>query len=413
MDDNLAMAADFESRAEKKLAGWSLFGSKYEDAAELFDKAASAYKLAKSWNQAGAVYVKLASCHLKLDSKHEAANAYADAAYCYNKSNTKESISCLEDPIDLVMDIGRLNTCAKYYKEVAELYEQEQNLEQAIVYYKKVVDLFQSEDVTASANEYKQKVAQYPKAIKIYEDIAQQSLTDGLLKYCVKGHLLNAGFCQLCKNDDGAINNASDRYQHKKQSNVKSQAKHFSMKNNKSMGDHLAKAADLESQAEKKLAGWNLSGTKYEDAISLFKKAAIVYKLAKSWDQAGAVYVKLASCYLKLHLDRRLEAANAYADAARCYKKSNTKESISCLKESANLFMDMWRLDSCAYYCKEIAKLYEQEQNLEQAIVYYEKAADLFQSVHATSSAIGCQEKVAQCSAQLKQLNLSALSLHD
>ncbi|GER50913.1 alpha-soluble NSF attachment protein [Striga asiatica] len=234
MGDHIARAEDFERRAEKKLAGWGIFGSKYEDAADLFDKAANAYKLAKSshdlaqmvkkmvflGDQAGAVYVKLANCHLKLDSKHEAGNAYADAAHCYKKSNMKESISCLEESVNLFMDIGRLNMCARYYKEIAELYEQEQNLEQAIVYYEKAADLFQSEDVTTSANQCKLKVAQYaaqleqyPKAIEIYEDIARQSLNNNLLKYGVKGHLLNAGICQLCKNDVVAINNALERYQ--------------------------------------------------------------------------------------------------------------------------------------------------------------------------------------------------------
>ncbi|KAK6121985.1 hypothetical protein DH2020_022392 [Rehmannia glutinosa] len=220
MGDQIARGEDFEKKAEKKLSGWGLFGSKYEDAADLFDKAANAFKLAKSWDQAGAVYVKLANCHLKLDSKHEAANAYADAAHCYKKSNVKESISCLEQSVNLFLDIGRLNMSARYYKEIAELYEQEQNLEQAIVYYERAADLFQSEDVTTSANQCKQKIAQfaaqleqYQKSIEIYEEIARQSLNNNLLKYGVKGHLLNAGICQLCKGDVVAINNALEKYQ--------------------------------------------------------------------------------------------------------------------------------------------------------------------------------------------------------
>ncbi|KAL2526716.1 Alpha-soluble NSF attachment protein 2 [Abeliophyllum distichum] len=220
MADQIARGVEFEKKAEKKLSGWGLFGSKYEDAADLFDKAANAFKLGKSWDQAGAVYVKLASCHLKLDSKHEAANAYADAAHCYKKTNTKESISCLEQSVNLFLEIGRLNMSARYYKEIAELYEQEQNLEQTINYYEKAADLFQSEEVTTSANQCKQKIAQfaaqleqYPKAIEIYEEIARQSLNNNLLKYGVKGHLLNAGICQLCKADVIAINNALERYQ--------------------------------------------------------------------------------------------------------------------------------------------------------------------------------------------------------
>jgi len=53
----------------------------------------------------------------------------------------------------------------------------------------------------------------YPKAIEIFEDIAQQSLNNNLLKYGVKGHLLNAGICHLCKGDVVAITNALDKYQ--------------------------------------------------------------------------------------------------------------------------------------------------------------------------------------------------------
>lgn len=89
MGDQIAKGEEFVKKAEKKLTGWGLFGSKHEDAADLFEKAANCFKLAKSWDQAGAVFVKLAQCHIKLDSKHEAAGSYADAAHCYKKSNVK------------------------------------------------------------------------------------------------------------------------------------------------------------------------------------------------------------------------------------------------------------------------------------------------------------------------------------
>lgn len=47
-DSQIAKAEEFEKKAEKKLNGWGLFSSKYEDAAECFDKSANFYKLAKS-----------------------------------------------------------------------------------------------------------------------------------------------------------------------------------------------------------------------------------------------------------------------------------------------------------------------------------------------------------------------------
>ncbi|KAF3780335.1 Alpha-soluble NSF attachment protein [Nymphaea thermarum] len=85
---------DLLKKAEKKINGWGIFGSKYEDAAELFDKAANQYKLAKAWDKAGNTYLKLAECHLKMDSKHEAASACVDAANCYKKINTAGLCFC-------------------------------------------------------------------------------------------------------------------------------------------------------------------------------------------------------------------------------------------------------------------------------------------------------------------------------
>jgi alpha-soluble NSF attachment protein len=48
-----------------------------------------------------------------------------------------------------------------YTQEIAELYESEQNIEQAVVYYEKSADFYQNEEVTTSANQCKQKVAQF------------------------------------------------------------------------------------------------------------------------------------------------------------------------------------------------------------------------------------------------------------
>ncbi|XP_009384250.2 alpha-soluble NSF attachment protein-like [Musa acuminata AAA Group] len=220
MADQTAKGDDLEQKAEKKLAGWGIFGSKYDDAADLFDKAANFFKLAKNWERAGSVYTKLANCHLKLDSKHEAASTYVNAANCYKKISLQDAAESLNQAVNLFLEIGRLNMAARYCKELGELYEQEQNPEKAMDYFERAADLFQSEEVTTSANQCNQKVAQfaaqleqYPKAIEIYEAIARHSINNNLLKYGVKGILLNAGICQLCKGDVVAITNALERYQ--------------------------------------------------------------------------------------------------------------------------------------------------------------------------------------------------------
>nr|VDD62058.1 unnamed protein product [Brassica oleracea] len=188
MGDHLGREEEFE----KKLNGWGIFGSKYEDAADLLEKAANSYKLAKSWDQAGKAYLKLADCHLKSDSKHDAANAYAEAAKYYKKVDTNEAASCLERAVNIFCEIGRLNMAARYYKEIAEYYEARRSI--------RLLFTMKRQLITTSANQCNLKVAQYAsqleqyeKAIKIYEDIARHSLGNNLLKYGVKGHLLNAG----------------------------------------------------------------------------------------------------------------------------------------------------------------------------------------------------------------------------
>ena len=66
---------------------------------------------------------------------------------------------------------------------------------------------------TASVLSYKILCSRYPKATEIFEAIARQSINNNLLKYSVRGILLNAGICQLCRADPVAIQNSLERYQ--------------------------------------------------------------------------------------------------------------------------------------------------------------------------------------------------------
>ncbi|EMS58918.1 Alpha-soluble NSF attachment protein [Triticum urartu] len=309
MGDHEARGDDTERKADKKLSGWGLFGSKYEDAADLYDKAANFFKLSKNYgkpnsvirrqigwhtlvwlastlscvigkhwglvtgfrgmgfesrsgfetppgmggkkqrqyfgspmhwrgqrgrypnsprvitrgdtgNRAASVYIKIANCHLKGDSKHEAASAYVEAANCYKKFSPQEAAQALDQAVNLFLEIGRLSMAARYCKDIGEIYQQEQDLEKASDYLERAADLFDSEGQTSQSNTIKQKVAeiaaqleQYPKATEIFEEIARQSINNNLLKYSVRGILLNAGICQLCRADAVAIQNSLERYQ--------------------------------------------------------------------------------------------------------------------------------------------------------------------------------------------------------
>ena len=70
-------------------------GNKYEDAAELLEKACNNYKLAKIWREAASAFELLADCHLKSDSKHDAASAMVDAANANKKVSVDAAIANL------------------------------------------------------------------------------------------------------------------------------------------------------------------------------------------------------------------------------------------------------------------------------------------------------------------------------
>jgi len=208
--------------ALKRTRSWSLFGnnnSKFEDAAELYTKAANQFKLAKSWERACDAYSKAAECNIKAQSKHEAATNYINAANCIKKDKPEEAIRLYHIAIELFTDEGRFSMAAKHQKEIAELYEAEMKYEQAMEEYQKAGDLFEGENSTSSANACLLKVAQfaaqlenYDKACEIFEKVAKASVDNNLLKWSVKEYLLKAGLCYLAK-DIVAAHKALEKFQ--------------------------------------------------------------------------------------------------------------------------------------------------------------------------------------------------------
>jgi len=208
--------------ADKKLKGFTFFGgsSKWEEAADLFTKAANLFKMSKKWDRAGEAYTKAAECHLKLQSKHEAATNYIAAANCYKKSNVAEASLCLKQAIEFYTDEGRFSIAAKHQKELAELHEAENDLENAISAYQLSADYYEGEGSTSSANQCLLKVAlfsaqleRYDKAIELYEQVASGSIDNNLIKWSVKEYFLRAGLCHLAKGDMVSSERALERYQ--------------------------------------------------------------------------------------------------------------------------------------------------------------------------------------------------------
>jgi len=212
------------AEANKKMnpTGFSAFfgGPRWDEAAELLGKAANLYKIAKNWEQAGDTYMKAAECHRRDKFGHEAAECYINASGCFKKVDTQKARECLAKGIGYYTEEGRFAMAAKYQKQIAEMCEEDNDIEAAVEAYQTSADYYEGEGSVSSANQCKLKVAHYAslsedyaKAIEIYEQIAEASLENKLLKYGVKEYFFKAVICHLAAGDAVAARKALEKYQ--------------------------------------------------------------------------------------------------------------------------------------------------------------------------------------------------------
>lgn len=217
MADSEAKGMQLLQEAERKLKtskGFfgglmsSLGGSntKHEEAADLYVRAANAFKMAKKWSMAGEAFCKAAELQLLLGSKHEGATHYCEAGNCFRKGDANEAVRCLQKAIEIYTDMGRFSIAAKHHITVAEIFETELvDVEKAVANYEHAADYYKGEESNSSANkclvkvaEYSAQMENYTKAIEIYEQLAMYAMDNSLLKYSAKDHFFKACICQMC-----------------------------------------------------------------------------------------------------------------------------------------------------------------------------------------------------------------------
>jgi alpha-soluble NSF attachment protein len=119
-----------------------------------------------------------------------------------------DAVEHFKTAISMLCDAGRFSNAAKLQKQIAEIYEGQDDKEEALDSFQKAADYFSGENQTSSANQMLLKVAQlsaqiekYDSAMEIYENVAKASMDSNLLKFNAKNHLLNAGICALATKD--------------------------------------------------------------------------------------------------------------------------------------------------------------------------------------------------------------------
>ncbi|XP_046876218.1 alpha-soluble NSF attachment protein-like isoform X1 [Hypomesus transpacificus] len=201
------------AEADKKIKSHSVLGSlfggptrKYEEACEMYVRAANMFKMAKNWGAAGNAFCQAARLNLQMENKLDAAINFIDAGNAFKKADPQEAITCLGNAVDIYSDMGRFTIAAKHHISIAEVYETELlDIEKAIAHYEQASDYYKGEESNSAANKCLLKVAtyaaqleQYQKAIEIYEQIGTYAMDSTLLKYGAKDYFFKAALCHFC-----------------------------------------------------------------------------------------------------------------------------------------------------------------------------------------------------------------------
>ncbi|KAH9982673.1 vesicular-fusion protein SEC17 [Lactifluus volemus] len=200
-------------RADKKAgssSGWfSSSSTKFEEAGDLYQQAANAFKLEKLFREAGDAFSKEAECREKCKETNDAANAWWNSAKAYKRGYPDLAIQALSQTIAHLTQAGRFRQAADREKEIAQIYLQEQNdLRHACESFERAGDWYAQEDAAATANacfkdaaDLHAELEEYQIAISRYDQVANHSLTSALTKYSVKDYWLRALLCALALQD--------------------------------------------------------------------------------------------------------------------------------------------------------------------------------------------------------------------
>ncbi|KAJ7492663.1 vesicular-fusion protein SEC17 [Mycena latifolia] len=201
-------------KADKKASsssGWfSSATSKFEEAGDLYQQAANAFKIEKAFKEAGDAFAREAECRENCKEQNEAANAWWNAAKAYKRGFPQLAIEALKHTVLHLTQAGRFRQAADREKEIGQIHLQENNdLRQACESYERAGDWYAQEDATATANACYKDAAdlhadleEYPQAISRYEQVATHSLSSALTKYSVKEYYLRSGLCSLAMQND-------------------------------------------------------------------------------------------------------------------------------------------------------------------------------------------------------------------
>jgi len=181
------------------------------------------------------------------------------------------------------------------------------------------------------------------------------------------------------------------------------------------MAPQQSQAQQAMGRAEKKYnssVGWfSSSSSKYEEAGDLYQQAANMFKLDKLFKESGDAFMKEAECREKG--GEKDDAANAYWNAAKSFKKGFPDKAVQALSSTISLLTSLGRFRQAADREKEIGQIYLNEsQDLSKAADSFVRAGDWYEQEDAKATANACYKDAADLYAELDRFQ-EAIELYN
>jgi alpha-soluble NSF attachment protein len=186
-----------------------------EDARALYVQAGNAGKAEGDYPTSVEAYKKA----LDLSAEdYEKAQMYEAIASSYKMFDVSQAVPPLTRAAELHMSQGKWTMASQTLEKIAELYEQMNDLDNMMKCLKEAHRFLKQEGQKAGANRVQKKMAetlalqhQFMRAQQEYEEMADKTKDDPLLKYGAKDFWLRATMCALCIDSENA-NTALTRY---------------------------------------------------------------------------------------------------------------------------------------------------------------------------------------------------------
>ncbi|CAJ16522.1 soluble N-ethylmaleimide sensitive factor (NSF) attachment protein, putative [Trypanosoma equiperdum] len=187
--------------AEKKLKKW--FFVDYDEAMELFEKAAGRFKAERNYSRAGDAFMKAHDCAMRSKNPVAAGRFCSEAVVMYQKTDRTKAAALLDMAVRTQIDNNKLREAAKLEKDYADaIYEDGHGME-AITHYEKARRYFDAEDYKSQVKNCDVAIANiygendmFDKALALFERLGNTSAS-GPLRHEAKEFYMRAMLCRL------------------------------------------------------------------------------------------------------------------------------------------------------------------------------------------------------------------------